>query len=109
MAVRSKELGSVALTSGSLTAIYTVPAGKTAIIKEWVAYAAGTMTALLKVTRGGTTLTVGRGSITSTVPYIDKERFLVLEPGDVLSAQRSGGTDTVDVWVSGAELDGVAT
>lgn len=108
MAVRSLQLGAVKATN-VLTAVYTCPAGRTAIIKEVTAGKGSTGSATL-------TMTILRGAVayyllTNTFSNLGGqaarfETWTVLEPGDIVRAVTDG--PTIDVWMSGAELIGVA-
>lgn len=110
MAVRTKELGHFSLTvQNQWETIYTVPAGKTAIVKELSHMGPAAQTIHWRVSRAGTTFLIGSGVTAANVALVTP-RLLVLEPADVLQAMKqSGSAGLIDVWVSGAELDGVAT
>ena len=107
MAVRSRRLaGPVTLSTSSETTIYTVPSGRTAIVRL-IALAdtgAGGCTVGLSINPGSGAARFARslavpasGSITFTAP-------LILNPGDVLSGRSV--TDTCGCWVFGSLLLG---
>lgn len=108
--VRTKELGSAAGVINVVQTLYTTPAGRTAIVKEIsTAARTGAANVSVDVLRGATAVVVWSGVLTAGAWLGSGPRFLVLEPGDVLRAIRSSGTGVLDLWVSGSELDGVAT
>lgn len=111
MPVRTKELGAVrsAAVATKLT-VYTCPADMTAIVKDaayWNGSAIG-QALVLSITRGGVEFYVWAQTLASNEVLVDTPRFIVLEPGDVLSLHKTL-TGTAAVWVSGSELEGVAT
>ena len=108
MAVRSLQLGGVKATT-ALTTVYTCPAAKTAVVKESSVGkgATGALVCQVTVLGGAVAWLVGVFSLPNLgAQNVHAERWLVLEPGDVLRAITDGLT--ADVWVSGAELAGVA-
>lgn len=111
MAVRTKELGNVVGQAGTPTTIYTVPAGRTAIVKDLtIAIRTSTATIVVEAVRGGTAMRIFSGANTAAdQTIVSSGRFVVLEAGDSLRVSRISGTGVGDVWASGAELDGVAS
>lgn len=108
MAVRSLELGHVKATS-TLQSFYTVPAGRTAILKSLVIGKGATGSAVCTITvlRGANAYFVAVVSLSNLGGQATQiDRWMVFEPGDVLRAITDGLT--VDVWASGAELLGIA-
>lgn len=110
MAVRSARLaGGYSGAANVTTAIYTCPAGVTAILKDIrLATTSGAASSVILAMTSGALFSniyvdnlAGGGATHSLQPWI------VLEPGDqlVLNTGVGGG---VSFWVSGAELDGVA-
>ena len=108
MAVRTLQLGAIKATS-TLAVVYTCPAGRTAIVKELSVGKGGTgaLVCSFSVLRGAVAWFVAGISLTNLgTQSSHQDRWLVLEPGDVLRAVTDGLT--ADVWVSGTELLGVA-
>lgn len=107
MTVRSARLGFGGSGTGVVTTLYTVPAGRTALIKDVRVSALG---------GAATRAAVFADSGASRVGFIDQPLanlgvasavgFMVLEPGDTVGCFATG--NAVTVWVSGAELDGLA-
>lgn len=108
MAVRSARLAAASSSPANAEhTIYTCPSGKTALVKDLSLYSgAGCSVAAIFVERSGPV----RVSVTTGSLGADATRrlstFVVLEPGDTIGVYSESGTFTV--WVSGAELDGVA-
>lgn len=107
MAVRSKTLAAASATT-VLTALYTVPAGHTTIVKNVIVSKFGTPAQTL-------TLTILRGAFASGLVLdahgigasVDSHSvYAILQPGDVIRAITDSGT--IGVWISGVELLGVA-
>lgn len=108
MAVRTLQLGAIKATA-TLATIYTCPAGRTAIVKELALGkgATGSVTATVTVLRGAVAYFVAVVTMSNLGGQaVHQDRWFVMEPGDVLRAVTDGVT--VDVWVSGTELVGVA-
>lgn len=107
MAVRTKALfrGDVSASAAPGVTFYEAPAGETAIVKYIVVRFASAATCTL---RAGVTGTL--------VPFFEHagaageivrlETYIVLQPGDVLTAVTGGVS--VRLHVSGTELEGVA-
>lgn len=116
MAVRTKQLAARHFNGdANLHEVYTCPADVTAIVKEVVIWTSttGSDTLWLILDPGGSgnylrTMKHDRAAVTD--PQISAGRFMVLEPGDVLRLYNDGGgtLPSVDIVVSGSELDGVA-
>lgn len=112
MAVRSARLFSLAVTSTSFTTAYTVPTGKTIILRTlWVVNES-----LTAASTFGMRVNVGPGAQTFVLeePIPAKGRYvsdhwLAFDEGDVLSVRiaLAGGANLM-VWGFGALLDGVA-
>lgn len=109
MAVRTKELGNLQGVAGAPVTLYTCPAGKTAIVKEWSVSSNSAHTGQLTIKRGADIWKVWSGATGAGGYAAESGRFLVLEPGDLLQATRLSGSAGGDWWVSGSELDGVAS
>lgn len=112
--VRSKLLGwSIAQVTNAFSVIYTCPAGRTAIIKQWSVWnnsdVARTITAAVRT--GGVDVRIWLPGLVPVRGGIDRtEQYLVLEPGDSFVVYNGGeSTNTsIAVLVAGVELDGVA-
>lgn len=107
MTVRSKVLGAVLCGSASTTTVYTVPAGRTALVKHVSLYTGTGVTAMMRWTANGVTAywaiqTLAAGNSTFFLPNA------ALGPGDDFRCRVLGATDTAVVVASGAELQGVA-
>lgn len=110
MAVRTKRLGKgVAAGAGAGFVAYTCPAGHTAIVKDVrLANVVGVATAVVVAAHSGPTFVnvfvanINAAQVASFAPY------LVLGPGDSLEMSSSVAAGFT-YWVSGTELDGVAT
>lgn len=107
MAIRTKELGHAVVPDATWVLLYTVPAGFTAIVKDIAVSSTAAATVHLRVTRAGNSWKVASGVVAANQTAA-QSRFLVLEEGDALEASRASGTASTDVWVSGAQLEGVA-
>lgn len=108
MGVRSKRLFGPVVTSTGATALYTCPAGETALLK-YLSFQNPGAVANVGVVRIGANVpantvavvNVPAGGATSLV-----DQFIVLHPGDELRIAASLGT--LNVSGHGAELEGVA-
>lgn len=115
MAVRSRPLAAIStLTNGAFTTLYTVPAGRTAIVRHWsvVNHHTGTLTVRLAVRIAGALVDVYRqASLVSGEAFRGTDWYLALGPGDQLAVFVSGGSGamTVHVVAAGSLLDGVPT
>lgn len=108
MPVRTLQLGAIK-ASTTLQTVYTCPAGRTAIVKTLNYGKGGTGAGRLDVTvlRGAVAYFAAVVQLSNLgVQANHLEMWLVLEPGDVLRAVTDG--PTIDLWVSGTELVGVA-
>lgn len=108
MPVRTLELGNARIAGGP-TPVFTVPAGRTAILKDirWGKGATGAVVATLTVQRGAVANLLAIQSFSNLGPQAaGVSCFIALEPGDIVRLATDGLT--VDVWCSGALLDGVA-
>lgn len=111
MAVRTLQLAAgTAAGDSAYHDVYTCPAGKTTIVKEWSISQAGAGTAIVQLrldpTAGAAVFPLNNLAAPQYVPIVE-QRWLVLEPGDVLAVwSNSGGT--IFYVISGTELDGVA-
>lgn len=110
MAVRTKRLadGLIGIAVGGY---YTVPADKTAIIKQ-ITYnnpstGATTTISIFIVTPTSTKAIVRDVGVVAGTVFRSGPLFIVLEPGDSITAVLSVAS-AVGMTVSGAELDGVA-
>lgn len=108
MAVRSARLGTGnSNPSGSDKTIYTCPSGVTALVKDIrVNYASGTVSrGYIRLQSGGdSVIVIDRAFAAGDTASV--QGFMVLEPGDQVLIFASGGA--LQVWVSGAELAGLA-
>ena len=108
--VRSLELGAANLpNSAAFTRLYECPAGKTTIIKSTLltGFVGGPRTVDVSIFRPSTGAApfLHRRQVIADDTTVYSEWWVVLEPGDQLDARSVGAT--CQVWVSGAELDGV--
>lgn len=109
MTVRTKELGNgVALATGATVVLYTVPAGRTAIVKGVSMGSTGASTGVLRANRGGVLRNIYSGVTTAAKLNVHEQVWIVLEAGDILEGVRPGGSGDITFWISGAELSGVA-
>lgn len=109
MPTRSSVLGASAAAAGVPVTIGTVPAGTTWIAKSAFMADQGGLGGLCFVWfRRNSTGVLGIFAVAdySTVPFGEWEGWVVGEPGDVLEV--FSDTTLSHVWVSGAELPGVA-
>lgn len=108
MPVRSKRLwGPTVVGTGPVT-LYTCPADETAIVKtlSYVNNAALSNLVVLRLNGNTNAVAVDRVTLAGNEAIVRDSLFLVLHPGDVLSAI---GTQASAVLTgSGAELEGVA-
>ena len=89
------------------TTVYTCPAGKTAIIKDIrVSALNGAVSRVAVFVDSGSERTGILDQALSNLETIQRQGFMVLEPGDELVCLGSG--NGAQVWASGAELLGVA-
>jgi len=107
VAVRTKTLATGTLTGdGSTHTLFTVPSGKTVIVKDiriWAGYGANGV-CRIQVASGPAVSVIDQG-----LAYLDVlkvEGFIVLEPGDEMTGLAT--TNDLRYHISGAELDGVA-
>lgn len=115
MAVRSKTLAHFATTpvQAGWWTVYTCPAGRTAIAKEWQVLnrSGGARTITFAVRRAGADVRVqAPGLLPHLSAITGVARYLVLQPADQLMVFVGGEvvSDLVEVYVHGVELDGVA-
>lgn len=114
MAVRTQTLalvGPVAATGDNV--VYTCPAGRTAICKDWVVMnrGGGSRTMNIHVRRGATVARLQANAALAHLGTLEaRERYVVLEPGDQLVVFVGGEVASlnVDIYVGGVELEGVA-
>lgn len=110
MAVRTKLLASGRLSSTTTTTVYTCPSAETAIMKRiHIANVSTTDTRIITVGADATGFDKTFYSEHTLAPRasIDLETWLVLLP-DMEFTLRSDGTTSVNYWLSGTELEGVA-
>jgi hypothetical protein len=108
MTVRTKELAK-GTTTTTVTTIYTVPDGKTTIVKSLVLSknATGTTSTDITVRRSGSSQILYRHAFGVAAEVLSNERvYWALEPGDELRIAHN--SIAVDFWITGVELDGVA-
>lgn len=106
MTVRTLRLAVGNSGTGSEVTIYTCPSGKTAIIKDVrCSVPAGSNTRAVVAIRSGASQ-VAFFDVALGVSAIDRQGFVVLEPGDQVRLFATGAAFIA--WLSGAELDGVA-
>lgn len=110
MAVRTKQLANGVLTT-TLTSLYTVPAGKTAIIRSIHYYnpaGGATTTVFFSALIGGNSrgIVISPGVLVNTTPLFP-DFWFVLGPGDSLRGS-ANPSSAVQFLISGAELEGVA-
>lgn len=108
MAVRTATLGiRSSAAANSEHTVYTVPSGKTAIVKDIRMYSeAGCTRAVVFVNRSGPGSVSLVDQALGATSIHSEQGFIVLEPADELRVYSEGGTFVT--WVSGAELAGVA-
>lgn len=110
MAVRTKQLANGVLTT-ALTTLYTVPEGKTAIIKSIYFYnpvGGATSTVFFSALIGGNARGVSiQPGIAANSDTSEPYYWLVLGPGDSLRGSANPAS-AVQFIVSGTELAGVA-
>jgi hypothetical protein len=103
---RSKQLAHHVVSSTAVTTLYTAPGGYRAILKSYAAInlTGGALTFALWVTSGddGQDYFIDRQPSLAAAAMVYQERWVVLEPGDVLKVQ--GTATPFPVIVSGAEL-----
>jgi hypothetical protein len=108
MPVRTKPLVRASFnTAGALQTLYTCPSGETTIVKDVrVTTVSGSPSrAGLRVISGPTYIDLVDQALASGSVGLSG-LFVVLRPGDQLAGFSLGGT--VGMWVSGAELEGLA-
>lgn len=107
MPVRSKRLAAVTAAAGVGVTVYTAPPGETAIVKDirlWSAF--GPLSrVILSLASGPDAYAIVDRAFTN-LETVERQGFMVLNPGDRLEVLSLGGA--LRVWVSGAELEGVA-
>lgn len=110
MAVRTKQLF-VGKMTGATQDLYTCPAGETTIVKEVVLQHAGNVSTCQLQVRSAANVTqvaVVRSAVVSNEVY-RYPMWLVLQPGQKLTAVTDAGTPSTVGWaVSGTELEGLA-
>lgn len=110
MAVRTAALGRGLIFGGAgETLLATVPAGETWIVKGCEIALSGLGSSTVQVFATSADLSTRATFIQQLVPSLGVAHytgFLVMEPGDTLTAA-SSSVDT-NVWVSGTKLAGVA-
>lgn len=87
MAVRSNRLWATGnLTGGGPHALVTCPADRTIIVKDLTVQNVSAATQAVSITlrTPSAALNVWRGDVASGVTAVDRDRFVVLEPGDSL-------------------------
>lgn len=109
MPVRSRRLAAGTAPASALTAIYTVPADRVAIVKnvflEIATGGAGVVTLSVGLNGGvGVIVYTTTGPVAGPVPQFWPE-WVALNETDQLRISTAAGI-TVDYWVSGALLDG---
>lgn len=87
--------------------VYTCPAGKTAILKDIRVCSNGSAVTrcVVIVLSGGAAISLVDSAV-AALQTIAVQGFIVLEPGDKMQVYSEGAG--ARVWLSGAELDGVA-
>lgn len=110
MAVRTKLLAAGRLSTTTTVTVYTTPADETAIVKRLhIANVSATDTRT--ITAGadvpGFDKTFYWEDTLMPRKSVDVETWLVLPPGYEFTL-RSDGTTSVNYWISGTELEGVA-
>lgn len=106
MTTRSARLAVGTSTTSAVVAVYTCPAGKTTLVKDVRLYAGTSVgRAVLLARHSGVDVSIVDEAM-SAVSVVQKQGFIVLEPGDQLCVYSS--TNTFTFWVSGAELAGTA-
>jgi len=108
MPVRTLQLGTgTSSPANALHTLYTCPAGRTAILKDFRLYSDGGCSrgVLLCEPSGAAGVSLYDDAIGATSVIVGSG-FVVLEPGDELQVYSEGGTFLA--LLSGSELDGVA-
>lgn len=108
--VRSVRIASgVSGAANTLTVIYTAPAGRTAIVKDWriTGVASGGTVCIFGVQSGPGPVYLAHKANLAFEETLQDQGFVVLEPGHQLAIFSSVAAG-LRYWVSGAELDGVA-
>lgn len=108
--VRSARVaGPITPLTGTATVVYTVPSGRTLIVRGLViANVSGTVDATVQVRVNGTTSGFGlwQGlSILRNETWV-APAYIVLNPGDVLYVRQDTGVNFIKVWLFGSLLDG---
>lgn len=87
--------------------VYTVPGGKTAVVKDIrvCSNGAAVTRCVVIALSGGAAISLIDSAV-GALQTISVQGFIVLEPGDKLQVYSEG--TGARVWLSGAELDGVA-
>lgn len=107
MPVRSLQIVQARYVTAGLRTAYTCPAGKTCIVKQFSIYTGAADVVYIGVQKGAMRTYFQKTPGTADSFFERAGFFIVLEPADLLVVN-TPGTGTVDVLVSGAELDGVA-
>lgn len=110
MSARSKQLALAYVTANGLTPLYTVPAGKVAILKGLAMFnnAGSAQNVMVVITDSGNDYYVYRVYFNANGTGGDafwNTGWLVLSAGQKLQLWRSSGTTGIFVTVAGAELD----
>lgn len=108
MAVRTEQLAHGELAGPGFLTLYTVPEGKTAILKSWCLLA--TITTLVQLRVKSTvpvSVLIFLQQLAENTPHYS-ERWIVLAPGDVLEAYVYEAS-TLRFILSGTELLGVSS
>jgi hypothetical protein len=105
--VRSARLALVSVPIGVVTTIYTVPAGRTTILKDVRLNSASGPASRAVVLGNSGAVNVALVDISMVADQTHQvQGFMVLEPGDKVNAFCTD--HPVTMWLSGSELDGVA-
>jgi hypothetical protein len=105
--VRTARLALADSGTGVVKTIYTVPGGKTAIVKDVrINSASGPATRCVILGQSGATSVAIFDRALEADQTASVQGFMVLEPGDRIAVFAEGAS--VSVWASGSELEGVA-
>lgn len=110
MAVRSARILLTVRVATSFTTYYTVPSGRTLVLRQWlIANSTGAAATLLQSDDGQGTDNhrMNQWSVPANTT-IDHQTWEVYGPGEVLNL-RASAANTLCVSVSGALLEGVVT
>lgn len=112
MAVRSRHVVATRWNPPPSTAVqtlYTVPADRTLILKDWRAHlltGTGTLTVYIEAASGGGANILGSATSGVAIGEGPAECARVLQEGDHIRAVRSVADGITDFWFSGSLLDG---